>query len=178
MNKTWWAPVHRGLVVHKNAKHYLRMGNAIWLFLYLLLHADRKTGTLNRKIETITKDTGIPYWTLYHWLQVLRKHNYIKVKKCQYHLHLKIQKYSKSRLASSGKSGFSDLPPQAARLASPANRLASSGNSFPIKESIKINIKEKDLLKKKKNLGEEKKMTSIRETIQKIRKDLKKKRII
>jgi len=57
-HKAWWAPVWQGLVMDPNAKHYQRMGQAVWLFLYFLLNANRRTGLLMRRSSTITAQTG------------------------------------------------------------------------------------------------------------------------
>src|ERR1043165_7145672 len=74
---TWWAPLWRGLVVPQGYKHYKAMGSALWLFSYLLLHADRKTGRLIRMLDTISKEMGINQRTIRYWLGRLRKHGYI-----------------------------------------------------------------------------------------------------
>ena len=75
--KQWWAPVWTGLVVDKGAKHYRKMKNSVWLFLYLVLHANRRTGVLMRKVRTISKDMGITRDTTLRWLKVLRTEGYI-----------------------------------------------------------------------------------------------------
>jgi len=75
--KQWWAPVWKGLVMDAEAKHHRMMKSAVWLYLYLLLGANRKTGILMRKIETISKDMGIPRDAVSRWLNVLRDGGYI-----------------------------------------------------------------------------------------------------
>lgn len=90
---TWWAPLWRGLVVPQGIKHYKAMGSAIWLFSYLLLHADRKTGRLIRKLETISKEMGINQRTIRYWLGRLRKHGYITTKHTGRSLEVQIQKW-------------------------------------------------------------------------------------
>lgn len=75
--KQWWAPVWTGLVMDSEAKHYRRMKNALWLFLYIVLNANRKSGFLVRKIKTISSDTGINQNTILRWLNILRKQGYI-----------------------------------------------------------------------------------------------------
>jgi hypothetical protein len=75
--KQWWAPVWKGLVMDADAKHYRKMKNAVWLYLYLLLNANRWTGLLKRKIETISQDMGISRVTVIRWLNVLRSNGYI-----------------------------------------------------------------------------------------------------
>lgn len=77
--QTWWGPVWRGLVVDKNAQHYRKMKSAIWLFMYLIIHADRKSGTLTRKYQTIAADTGIAARTIRRWMLALRQHKYVEV---------------------------------------------------------------------------------------------------
>ncbi len=72
-NKQWWAPVWLGLVADCQAKHYRKMKSAVWLYLYLVLHANRATGVLLRKINTICSDTGLPRDTIIRWLALLRR---------------------------------------------------------------------------------------------------------
>ncbi len=74
---SWWGFVWRGLVVSGSARHYEVMGRAVWLFLYLIIHADRKTGKLYRKISTIERDIGISKRTIQAWLKVLRDNGYV-----------------------------------------------------------------------------------------------------
>lgn len=77
-SKQWWAPVWKGLVMDREAKHFKRMKTALWLYLYLLLNADRKTGFLVRKLKTVATDTGVNEKTLRNWLGVLRRHGYVE----------------------------------------------------------------------------------------------------
>jgi len=76
--KQWWAPVWKGLVMDREAKHYRSMKSAVWLYLYLLLGANRRTGILMRKIETVTNDMGVTRDTTLRWLKVLRSGGYIE----------------------------------------------------------------------------------------------------
>ena len=69
--------VWTGLVVDEGAKHYRKMKNSVWLFLYLVLHANRRTGVLMRKVRTISRDMGITRDTTLRWLKVLRTEGYI-----------------------------------------------------------------------------------------------------
>jgi hypothetical protein len=73
----WWARVYRGLVIDSEARHYLQMGPAIWLFLYFLLNANWKTGRLYRRLSTICSDTGINIFAIRRWLRVLQRNGYI-----------------------------------------------------------------------------------------------------
>lgn len=77
--KTWWAGVWLGLVVDSKAKHYKAMHSALWLLIYFIIHADRRTGTLFRKKETIARDMGVNTRTVRYWLVTLRKEGYVKI---------------------------------------------------------------------------------------------------
>jgi hypothetical protein len=55
------------------------MKNAIWLFLYFVINADRKTGFLFRKIRTISSDMGISKDSVSRWLRILKQEGYIDV---------------------------------------------------------------------------------------------------
>lgn len=76
-NNNWWSPLRRGLVFEPNARHYSQMKQAVWLYLYMLVNADARQGTLFRKLSTIAKDTGIPTRTIRRWLGMLKRHQYI-----------------------------------------------------------------------------------------------------
>lgn len=93
--KSWWAPIWRGLVVDPKAKHYRNMRSALWLFIYLVVHANRKTGQLSRRYETIVRETGINKRTIRHWLSVLQKSGYIEVERPGRAVaaHIRLQKW-------------------------------------------------------------------------------------
>jgi len=76
-SKKWWGAIWVGLVTEQTAKHHKAIGRALWLYLYFIVHANRKTGTLFRKTATIAKDMGISIRTIQHWLVILRKNGYI-----------------------------------------------------------------------------------------------------
>ena len=92
-HKQWWAAVWTGLVMDQDGIHYYQMRNALWLFLYLLLNADRKTGFLVRKVHTICKDTGINRETILRWMMVLRKQGYIVTKSNGRCLQIQVKKW-------------------------------------------------------------------------------------
>ena len=91
--KDWWAPVWRGLVVDPEGRHCRAMKNALWLFLYFLLNADRKKGFLLRKIKTITTDMGIKRDTILRWLKILRREGYISTRNTGRYLLIQIEKW-------------------------------------------------------------------------------------
>lgn len=76
-SRTWWGHIWKGLLDEHTGKHHKAMGKAIWLYLYLIVHVNRKTGVLFRQTKTVAKDMGIPIRTIQHWLNILRKYDYI-----------------------------------------------------------------------------------------------------
>ena len=103
--KQWWAPVWKGLVVDADAKHYRRMKNAVWLYLYLVITANRVTGVLMRKTRTISTDMGIPRDMVIRWLNVLRQEGYIATLSTGRYLTIQVKNWKP--LASRGR-----IPPQ------------------------------------------------------------------
>ena len=61
----------------REARHYRRMGKAVWLFLYLFLNADQRSGFLAVKVKTISSETGVKPDTIARWLNILREEGYI-----------------------------------------------------------------------------------------------------
>jgi hypothetical protein len=53
------------------------MKNAVWLFLYFVVNANRGTGVLLRKIRTISRDMGVSRDLTMRWLTILRQGGYI-----------------------------------------------------------------------------------------------------
>lgn len=78
--KDWRAPVLTGLVMDRDATHCNKMKNAIWLYMYLVVNADERTGTLERNIDAISRDTGIKESTIKNWLDILREGGYIETR--------------------------------------------------------------------------------------------------
>jgi DNA-binding transcriptional ArsR family regulator len=108
--KSWWAPLWRGLVADSTAKHYRSMKSAVWLFLYFVMHADRKTGKLVRRYDTIVKETGLAKRTIRHWLSILKRHGYVVVEHSGKSLAIAIQVQK-----------WKPLPPKNERPPRPAN---------------------------------------------------------
>lgn len=110
----WWAPVRRGLVVDHGGKHFRRLGRALWLLLYLFLHADRRSGFLARKQATIAGDTGIPLRTIRAWMRRLERDGYIAVQRSGRAQRIRVLRWAGTRRhVSAGQSG-STLPIRAA----------------------------------------------------------------
>ena len=102
VGKQWWAPVWTGLVMDKETKHFKKMKNAVWLYLYLLLNAKRSSGFLKRKLKTISLDMGVNRHTVIGWLNNLRKHGYVGTQNTGRCLLIQIHKWK--TFADSGNS--------------------------------------------------------------------------
>lgn len=89
----WWAPVWRGLPVESTGKHYRAMRASVWLYLYFIVHADRKSGVLFRRIQTISQEMGVSRRTVCLWLSVLRRHGYITTKSTGRSLQIAVTKW-------------------------------------------------------------------------------------
>lgn len=76
--KNWWIHLWNGLVLDRQAKHKRAIRQAIWLYLYFLLVANRKSGFLYRKLSTIAEETGFNPRSIQRWLQTLRDKGYIE----------------------------------------------------------------------------------------------------
>jgi hypothetical protein len=146
--KQWWAPVWKGLVMDLDAKHYRQMKNAVWLYLYLLVNANRVTGLLMRKIRTISKDMGIPRDTAVRWLNVLRKHGYIATLNTGRSLTIQVKnfkslaRYGKTRPQTTGtahiSSGKYPIPLRPATTSIPLHFAENTGPPAP-PNNTKIN---------------------------------------
>jgi hypothetical protein len=93
----WWTPLWRGLVVEATAKHYQTMGSAVWLYLYLLVFANRSSGTLFRRNATIAKDMGLSSRTISRWLNTLKTGGYIESRRTGRSLQISITKWKPIR---------------------------------------------------------------------------------
>lgn len=100
--RPWWGQVHRGLVVDSKAKHYRRMRGAVWLFLYLIIHANRADGTLRRKHNTVATDMGLPLSTVRRWIMTLRRHGYVSVTHTGRSQVIHIRRWKTSSVGKSG----------------------------------------------------------------------------
>ena len=106
----WWGFVWRGLVISGSARHYKAMGRSVWLYLYLIIHANRKTGTLFRRIGTISRDIGMSKRTVQIWLKTLRDNGYIITERTGRSLIIHITKWRPINRRAHDESSFRQSP--------------------------------------------------------------------
>lgn len=69
------------------------MGAAVWMYLYLLTYANRKTGTVHRPLQLMAQDTGYPLRTIQFNLQKLRQKGYLTTEHSGRYLRIHIEKW-------------------------------------------------------------------------------------
>ncbi len=114
----------------ERATHYRKMKNALWLFLYLVLGANRQTGMLVRKIQTICTDMGLERDTVLRWLKILREGDYIATKSNGRCLSIQVKKWK----ASGGNAIQPPQPGQASALSRgmrPTSQTVSQTQNIP-----------------------------------------------
>jgi len=82
-------------LVEKTGKHYGAMHSAVWLYLYLIVHADRKTGRLFRRTSTIASDMGVRPETIRYWMARLKHHGYITSKTTGRALEITVERWKR-----------------------------------------------------------------------------------
>jgi len=92
-NRGLWGAVWAGLVDDPGGKHVKRMRSAVWLYLYLIIHANWDTGRLVRAFQTISNDMGTPTRTLKGWMSVLKKFKYVEIVRNPHSLSIQITKW-------------------------------------------------------------------------------------
>lgn len=92
-SKGWWTPIWKGLATDIDGKHRKAMRISLWTYLYLLTYANRKTGIVSRKQETIAKDMGLPLRTIQRHLKRLSSQKYITLLKPQTYSQIRIEKW-------------------------------------------------------------------------------------
>jgi len=97
------------------------MKKAVWLFLYLVLHANRRTGFLLRKATTMSLDMNVHKNTVLRWLHTLRRHGYITTKNTGRCLHIKIKKWK----------GTTELPKVGLQKHQTCNLKTTKGGASP-----------------------------------------------
>ena len=89
----WWTPVWKGLIADSSSTHRKAMGASLWLYLYLLAYANRKTGVVRKKQATMSGETGYPLRTIQRHLKRLSSKGYITFLDSGYQPQIRIEKY-------------------------------------------------------------------------------------
>jgi len=88
-------PVLQEIVANTQGKHYRRLKNALWIYLYLIIFANPKNGKLTTGISIIAKATGFQEETIRSWLGVLKKWQYISIEKQGKNFIFKVNRWKK-----------------------------------------------------------------------------------
>jgi len=127
------------------ARHYERMGSAIWLFGWLVLRQTHQTGSTGWVLggkpvsyHEIEEETGFNARTLERWMQTLRRHGYIETDAAQGGVVIRIAKAKKfaqpGRTFAEGARNSAGGGPQI-RGANRDNRIFSQADSAGIGSS-------------------------------------------
>jgi hypothetical protein len=84
------------------ARHYERMGSALWLYGWLVLRQTHQTGSVGWVLggapisyHVIEEETGFNPRTLERWMQTLRKHGYVETEAVPSGIRVRITKAKK-----------------------------------------------------------------------------------
>jgi hypothetical protein len=94
--------VRRGLVVDPEAKHYRRMRQAIWLYLYLLLAAPPGSGRRLLDPGAVAQAMGLGETTVRSWLGHLRAGRYLSTEREGRRIWVQLTKWRPESKAGSG----------------------------------------------------------------------------
>lgn len=81
-------PVRRGLA---DEKHYRKMSDAIWLFLFLISIVNWKTWEGETSYKVVEKRFGVSETTVWRWLQKLQHGDYLECHRSRYSFVYKIK---------------------------------------------------------------------------------------
>lgn len=87
----WWGKVWNDFILDNHNRKVV--GQAVWLYLYLTLHADRASGRLRRKYDTIAADMFVSPKTVQRWMDKLRKSGHVKTTRLVTALDIEILDY-------------------------------------------------------------------------------------
>jgi len=91
--KNWWRPLWSGLVIDLDGKHSKQMKTSVWLFLYFLVTADSRTGTLVKTYAEINREMGRKEKTIRKWMNRLMREGYVTVERRKEGLFVSIKRW-------------------------------------------------------------------------------------
>lgn len=80
----------KDLIVNAGSFHIKRIGNSLWLFLYLAFEADPVTHLLRRKYEDISQQMSVKKRTIRCWLKRLKDYDYVSIRREKTGLLIKV----------------------------------------------------------------------------------------
>lgn len=95
--KKYFVAVWRGLMRDATAKHYKQMGQAIWLFLNLLMAADKQGYIKAISYKRLNINSGIPVVNLKRYMATLRRHKYVSTRSTGRYLTIQISNWKTIR---------------------------------------------------------------------------------
>jgi len=112
------------------ARHYARMGSAIWLYGWLVLRQTHQSGTVGWvlggapvRYREIEEETGFNRRTLERWLSALRREGYIETTAAQEGISIRITKAKNfHRLYANLRRGYAKLRAVVRRIAGQIGR--------------------------------------------------------
>ena len=88
--RDWWRPIWRSQLFDSGADHREKLGSAIWLYLFLLIHVDYRTGIITRSLGQLATELCAPKKTTRDWLTRLRKMSYVSAKREGTLFHIRV----------------------------------------------------------------------------------------
>ena len=145
-NRKYWNPVFRGLTHDPDGRHYFRMKHAVWLYLYLLIEANYRTGRVVTSIEKIRQDTGIETNLLCSFLGHLKQWNYVSTEKQNGHILFKISKWKTVPEFDDFLSNGNKKANDAAKKPKTSRKPAKPAKPNPLAQEIVQSFQDKDNL--------------------------------
>ncbi len=95
-NQVWWAPIPEWVTW---PEHFRKMdqGRALGLYIHLRIKADRKSGKLYRRYETIKRETGMSLRTIQRRMKTLEDGGYILTVRFSHKLLIEILGWENSK---------------------------------------------------------------------------------
>ena len=109
------ASVRRGLVADPKAKHYRKMRQALWLYLFLLMAAPPRSGRRLLDPEAIALAMGLGEATVRSWLGHLRAPGYLNLERQEGRVWIQISRWRENDQGTGPVSRDSDKAKELAR---------------------------------------------------------------